>query len=376
MSSENEKLYKKRLTRIQNAINHEPVDKIPCIYMGVAFSPRYMGMTQKQFCMDPAVSMDVTIKAMKRLGDGIDGINSMAFGMITMGLTAMWLSKVLTPGIELDDEALWQVAEKEVMTVEDYDFIINNGYEAFFGKMLPQVCDMEMFGKNMAWVEANLTTIKDNYQSAGYPVISAGATSIPFEALCGARSMNQFFFDLYRIPDKVQEALEVCLPFIIESGKGFCKAAGVSGTWVGGWRSASAMLAPDLWDRFAWPHIKKICIELIEDGITPVLHWDQDWTRDLARLLELPAKKCVLNLDGMTDIRKAKEILNDHTAIMGDVPPATLAAGTPEDVRNYIKDLVHDIGPKGLLLCPGCDAPLNTKPENMEAFVAACNEFG
>lgn len=40
------------------------------------------------------------------------------------------------------------------------------------------------------------------------------------------------------------------------------------------------------------------------------------------------------------------------------------------------RDLIRDVGPEGLLLCPGCDAPINTKPENMEAFVAAGREFG
>jgi uroporphyrinogen-III decarboxylase len=27
-------------------------------------------------------------------------------------------------------------------------------------------------------------------------------------------------------------------------------------------------------------------------------------------------------------------------------------------------------------MCPGCDAPINAKPENMQAFVAACHEYG
>jgi uroporphyrinogen-III decarboxylase len=30
----------------------------------------------------------------------------------------------------------------------------------------------------------------------------------------------------------------------------------------------------------------------------------------------------------------------------------------------------------GLILCPGCDAPINAKPENMEALVAAAHEYG
>jgi uroporphyrinogen-III decarboxylase len=53
-----------------------------------------------------------------------------------------------------------------------------------------------------------------------------------------------------------------------------------------------------------------------------------------------------------------------------------LAAGTPDDIYNYVRYLVHEIGHEGLILCPGCDAPINTKAENMQAFVAAAHEIG
>ena len=63
-------------------------------------------------------------------------------------------------------------------------------------------------------------------------------------------------------------------------------------------------------------------------------------------------------------------------AIMGDVPAQLLATGTPDDVYAYVRDLIRDIGNIGLLLCPGCDAPINAKGENMVAMMAAGREFG
>lgn len=375
MTDENNARYEKRWTRIQSAINFELIDRVPCIFFGSAFAPRYMGMTMHQFCMDPDAGVDVTIAAMKRLGD-VDGVNLMPFGIVPMALTGAWFSKVLIPGIDLDENALWQVQEKETMTVDDYDLIIDKGFEALAQKLLPQVCDMKLMGAHMAWCEANAGQVAGKFREAGYAVVASSATTIPFESLCGARSMEKFFFDLYRMPDKVQAAMDVMLPSFIEIAKRTVNVTGVPSVWVGGWRTASAMLAPKLWNRFVWPYFQKVATELINSGITPVFHWDQDWGRDLERLLELPAKKCILNPDGMTDIRKASNILKNHMAIMGDVPASIFSAGTPEDVRNYIRDLVRDIGPEGLLLAPGCDAPMNAKPENMEAFVAASHEFG
>ncbi len=62
-------------------------------------------------------------------------------------------------------------------------------------------------------------------------------------------------------------------------------------------------------------------------------------------------------------------------AIMGDVPSSLLATGTPDEVHSYVRELVRDVGPTGLILCPGCDAPLNSKPENLQAFVDAGSAF-
>jgi uroporphyrinogen-III decarboxylase len=215
-----------------------------------------------------------------------------------------------------------------------------------------------------------------SFNDKGYVVLRSGITTIPFEFFCGGRSMQKFVLDLHRMPDRVQAAMDAIMPEVVQAAINSAHASGIPSLWVGGWRSASALLSPRLWNRFVFPYLLQLTSELIDNGITPVLHLDQDWGRDLARFRELPARKCVLNLDGATDIRRAKEVLGDHMAILGDVPPSLFVAGTPDDIHAYVRDLIRGVGPTGLLLCPGCDAPINTKPENMEALVAAAHEYG
>jgi uroporphyrinogen-III decarboxylase len=163
---------------------------------------------------------------------------------------------------------------------------------------------------------------------------------------------------------------------LIRAGLETARRSGVPAVWVGGWRAASAMLSPKMWNEFVFPYYLELVHQLAERDVVSVLHFDHDWTRDLSRLRELPARRCILNLDGWTDIRRAKEILGDHMAIMGDVPAPLLATGTPDDVYGYVRDLARDVGPTGLILCPGCDAPIDAKPGNMQAFVAASLDFG
>jgi uroporphyrinogen-III decarboxylase len=375
MIMDKETLYKERLNRINKAINLEPVDRIPAVYMGVAPAARNMGMPLAKYVQDLDAGCDITLDYLDKLG-GLDGINMHPPTRITLLLTLLWLSHVKVPGHELPEDTLWQVEEKEVMSIEDYDLIIDKGYEAFQAQHLPKVIDMADVQEGQEYLATKSPGNIQKFRERGYVCISCGLTSIPFEFLCGARSMTQFYLDCYRIPEKVKAAMDVMVPDMIGLAVWQTELMGVPRCWVGGWRAASALIAPKIWDTLVFPHYHQIVTALAEKDIVSVLHWDQDWTRDLERLKELPAKKCILNPDGMTDIRKAKEIIGDHMAILGDVPAALFAAGTPDDMYNYVRDLVRDVGPTGLILCPGCDAPANTKPENMEAFVAACGEFG
>jgi uroporphyrinogen-III decarboxylase len=81
-------------------------------------------------------------------------------------------------------------------------------------------------------------------------------------------------------------------------------------------------------------------------------------------------------LDGTTDMRKAREVLDDRMCLMGDVPSNMLAYGSANDVYDYCTKLIRDVGPKtGLILSSGCDCPLNAKDENVDAMIQASLDF-
>ncbi len=370
-----EKLYRERNQRIQQAINLEPVDRVPVVFEGMAFAPRYLGMSIADFCADPEAPVYTALDTMDKIG-GFDGINHAVSGKTTVLVSAAWLSHVKVPGHELPADSLWQIQEREIMTVDDYDSIINKGWGAFVDSYLPRVVDVAEFKEASAWVKDNTERCIHQIRDRGYVPINASSTAPPYESFCGGRSMAKFLTDLYRIPDKVQAAMDVAIPEIMESAVKGAQAAGVPAVWIGGWRTASSMVSPKIMERFVWPYVLKIVDALLNAGLNPVFHWDQNWTRDLIRLRALPPKKCILNPDGMTDMRQFKKLVSDRMAMMGDVPSTLFATGTPADIDKYVRDLVNLFEGKGLILCPGCDAPINTKPENMEAFVAAAYKYG
>jgi len=368
-------LMEEHLERVKKVISLEPVDRLPVIQNASAFGPRYTGHTIAEFCTVNDASMRITIEAMDKLG-GLDGINLAMIGRNTPILSSVWMSRIAVPGKDLPPDSLWQVQEAEVMTVDDYDAIIEKGWPAFQESYFPRVIDMADLGDALGWLNENLVPAIQNYHAHGYATLAASGITTPFDYLCGGRSMAKFFIDLYRMPDKIEAAMKVMMPPIIDQGIAVSKAAGVPGIWVGGWRTAGALVAPKLWERFVWPYVVEEVNAVVAAGLIPILHFDQDWTRDLACFKDLPAKTCVMNPDGLTSAAKFKEILGDHMAWMGDTPATLFAAGTPDDIHKYVRDQVELFEGRGLIIAPGCDAPINTKPENMEAFVEAAHKYG
>ncbi len=75
--------------------------------------------------------------------------------------------------------------------------------------------------------------------------------------------------------------------------------------------------------------MRQIALALLDAGITPLFHFDSDWGPMLEFFKDLPKGTCVLELDSVTDIFKAKQVLAGHMCLMGDVPAALLKLGTP-----------------------------------------------
>ena len=368
-------LLRSRQELIDAAVRGERPDRVPIVYQAEAFSPVYMGVPLSEYASRPDVAVQTTLAAMDRLG-GCDALNSVPAGRIGVQLAAMWLTRVQVPGRDLPDDVVWQAAETEDMTVADYDVVLRDGWPAFLEGFLPRVVDPADIAEDEAWFEAHFARAAGAFRAHGYVPLTGAVVATPFELLCGARSMRQFYADLFRRPGAVKQVMERMLPDVAAAALGAAEACALQCVWIGGWRSASGLLSESVWQEFVFPQLKSLVAALAEAGYVPILHFDHDWTRALPHLRALPARRCILQLDGMTDIRTAREVLGGHMALMGDVPATLLATGTPEDVRTYVRELIRDVGDRGFLLAPGCDAPVNARPANMEAMVAAGRDYG
>jgi uroporphyrinogen-III decarboxylase len=280
------------------------------------------------------------------------------------------MAKVRVPGIDLPPDAMWQVDEMELMTREDYDLILDRGWPTFFEAFMKERIfdDVPPDRLPPLW---KLLDVRGRWSEHGVPVLSGGDVTTPFELLCGARSLEPFCFDLAEMPDKVEAVMNAVVPHLATDTVRHAKERGYPAVWIGGWRGAPNLFSPDMWRRFVWPYFRRLVYEVVDAGLIAILHLDSDWTRELTHFRELPKGKCIMALDGETDIFKAKEVLGDHLCLMGDVPASMLFLKTPEAVHRYCRRLIQELGPEGFILQSGCDIPTNAKLENVQAMVAA-----
>lgn len=365
-------LYEERLQRTFDAVSMKKVDKIPFSYSGPAYIARIQGLSIAEHITQVEPATDAVIDFLHD-HPGIDTMHNPVQN--PYGLSILWLSQIKLPGEELGDNELWQLDEKEIMSEEDYQTIIDEGYGPWAARFMKEklndpMAKMAELGPKRANINQR---IKDEAQVA---VINGALAGTPIEGLCGARTLMNFFMDIMDEPELVKGAMDKMFEF---SYANFCKTLDNNkpiGTWVGGWRAAPNLMSHDTFMEFVWPYEVKLIDAALERGVLPILHFDSPWDSELETLKELPARKCLLMLDGSTDIRLAREVLGDRMAIQGDVPATLLAMGSESETYDYVTKLIDDVGPStGLIVSSGCDCPLNAKKENVDAMVQATVDY-
>ena len=354
-----------KLNRILRTVAGERPDRVPVVLEYSGFAAHVTETPMAEYMKSPARATEIMIRAYNLVGGG-DAMNYGTFTPYHLG--SIYGAKVRVPGFDLPDNEMWQVEESELMSVADYDRILEQGWPGFFKQFMAErvfddACPDLLPGR------LEPVDILAEWDAVGMPVLSGGDVTTPIELLWGARSMNEFAMDLHTVPEKLDAVMQVMAPHLASRAVRQATARGFPAVWVGGWRGAPEMLSPAMWNRFVWPYFKTLVEEVTDAGLIALLHLDSNWGREMERFLELPAGKCIMATDGSTDLFRAKQVLGGHMCIMGDVPASMLAFGSPDEVREYCSKLVRELGPGGFILQSGCDIPANAKLENVQAMV-------
>lgn len=360
--------------RVEAAIKLQAVDRVPVIPLITPFFPaRHKGMTNAQAIHDLDRARELIMEVFDEVG-GWDGMIYPGYAyMVAPKISAVIMVPPLRqPGRGLGDNEVPQFEEREEISLNDYDLIIKLGWKAFAEKNYSRFLPVPE-AKLIRWTERQLEQfVKDvkAWEEKDVPCLAGSMTLTPLMFFSMKRTLINFTLDLYRYPDKVAAVFDASVDDFIDSAIAAARLTKLPGIMLAMERGGGFYYPLKIFERFELPYLKKMVEAFTSAGFITILHFDSDWTINLPYLKELPKAKCICELDSTTDIFKAKEILNGHMCIMGDVPASLSSLGRPEEMEEYCTKLIDKIGKGGgYILSSGCEVPADTKFENFKAMI-------
>ena len=366
--------------RMWAAVKLEPYDRVPVApLLDVMFPARHRGMTLAQAFSDyKGKGWQAMVDLFDEVG-GWDGFLLPGYSQSPNPRRPMGArtGRMKYPGQGLPDDSIPQYIEDESMTIQDYDDIIRLGWFGWGEKLRAR--SGVPIEKSVAWAERQIAQWKREmatWEAKGVPSLIGAIVSSPLMTLSTSRSMTAFAMDIHRIPDKVQAVMDAMVGDLITNTLEVMRLTGGPGVMLVLERGGGFYFPPRVFERFEFPYMKKMVNAFVKEGITPILHFDSDWTLNMPYLKELPHRKFFIQLDSKTDIFKAKDILRDTCCIMGDVAPSLLSLGTPNEVSAYCRKLIDVVGKGGgLILGVGCGVPVDAKFENLKMMIDTAREY-
>jgi uroporphyrinogen-III decarboxylase len=215
----------------------------------------------------------------------------------------------------------------------------------------------------------------EELQNLGFPPFVGGLVLAPFDTISDhLRGMKGSMLDMYRQPDKLLETVDLILKKMVERIMPAAPGA-VNTVAIPLHRGSEGFMSIKQFETFYWPTLKGLILALIQKGQTPLVFFEGDYTSRLEYLLELPKGRVFGHFD-TTDMFKAKEVLNKHMCICGNVPCSLLQTGTPEDVKAYAKKLIDVCGKEGGFIMSTRSPVDDVEPEPLKALIDFTIEYG
>jgi len=401
--------YKKRVTRLIKAVSCEVPDQVPCLLP--SFPLYYAGITLYEAMHDNKKALAASRKWFKDFPDTDTFTGGGA--MCAEASEIMDSQSSRWPGHGLPkDASLPNFVEGEYMKADEYDMLIKDPGDWCFRRYLPRQLGAlkvfetfsplsDMMGMaNRFVMPAIRPEVRSAFQAiidygkieeewnrpfmafmregleAGYPSMMGGQAHAPFDILADTlRGTRGIVMDMYRQPEKVLEAIEVLTPMNIDIGIRQANMSRNPVVFFALHKGDDVFMSDAQFQKFYWPGLKKVCLGLIEEGITPCLFAEGKYTNRLDLITDLPKGKVYWHFD-QTDMKKAKKLLGGKACIAGNIPSSLIITGTPKQMKDYCRDLIETCAPGGGYVLTSGAGGHKGNVDNVRAIVEAVKEYG
>ena len=352
--------------RVQKAIKCETPDRIPIALRIDYCAARWAGISFQSFTLDPSKASQAIEWVFDRMG-GWDAVDSTWTQGVRLTKLETW--KMRIPRFALPPDRLPNIDEYPGMITEDYDVAIKQGMYGLSTVIRGRFDEEYDPGLEESIYKSFAPIYRYWEQSKGAVPFRGGMTRLPIFQFGYSRGWPGFIKDILKQPEKVKEACESTFMDTVRMGEIQSRLVGCKYIFVPAGHASPTYMSREMYDRYFFPYFREACKQLVKDGFTPRLHLNLNWTPYLEHLLELPKRSCIAEIESVTDLTKAKEVLGGHMCICGGVPPHLLTRGTPQKVKEHCEKLIDELGTDGYILMNDDIIPTNAKYENVKAMV-------
>ncbi len=199
----------------------------------------------------------------------------------------------------------------------------------------------------------------------------------PFDFLSDTlRGMRGIFLDLRQRPEQLLAAEEKALRIQVQYARYFAAATGLTYTSIPLHRGSDGFMSIAQFERFYWPQLKEMLLQLVDAGIIPNVFYEGVWDQRLEYLRELPPGRTV-GMFQNSDIFRVKEVLGDVMPIMGGMPTSLLRAGPASAIRERTHEVCERVGQGGgFIMIPSINEMEGCDPDLVQVWVDSTKEFG
>ena len=192
------------------------------------------------------------------------------------------------------------------------------------------------------------------------------------------RQPELFLRDMIRDKKNAHRLLDFAVQCTLKWVEYNCNEFGTIPVGLADPATSANLISDRMFREFSKPHMADLLAGIKKiTGSVPGIHicgrTKHIWN-DLAEL-GFPS----FSVDNCEDLAELKQTVGDKMKISGNVPPTTvLRNGTIDDVIESVKQCLikGSDSPCGYSLAVGCEVPLGTPRENLEAYIYAARRYG
>jgi len=150
-------------------------------------------------------------------------------------------------------------------------------------------------------------------------------------------------------------------------------------TYLAAPTASNQMLSPRFFETFVLPYQKKLHEKILQAGIRHIYcHICGEQNKNLPLWRKIPmGNPGIVSFGHEVDIDTAIKFFGERCIIAGNIEPAIIHLGTPDQIYNLCREaLAKGIkAPRGYILMPGCGLPANAPPNNVFILKKAAEDF-